>query len=245
VNATETDASAPRVALAQALDLGATAQATVPGFYAWAVTVAPAAFAKGSAGVAMVAAALGLLLVLVAPLFERRWVSLGRVMSIWGLILTSLFVWVLAPAHTEALGRSDMVRGIAGMFGWALFALAHVAPALPRRERAADELSRRLSPRGDSGRVDAIILGAAIVVAVLLQCIGWHAEEAERSVLVRLVSLAAGVIIVSASASVVVSRHAPQKALSGRRRAKRAILPLVLFGLWVLTGTAYALVLRR
>jgi hypothetical protein len=229
----------------RAWDLGATAQATVPGFYAWAVTVAPAAFGKGSPAVAEAAAAIGLALVFLAPICERRWASVGRVMSIWGLVTTSLLVWVLAPGHAEGSGHSDTLRSIAGMFGWALFALAHVAPALPGRERASDDLSRRLTPRGERGRSDAGILGVAIAIAVLLQCIGWQAEEAETRVLVRLVSLAAGVMVVGASASIVVSRHAPQRALSAPRRVKRAALPLVLLGLWVLAGAVYVLALRR
>src|SRR5580692_5377049 len=54
--------------LARFLGLGATAQATVPGVYAWAVTVAPAAFVRGAPNVSRGAAVLGVFLLGLAPL---------------------------------------------------------------------------------------------------------------------------------------------------------------------------------
>jgi hypothetical protein len=247
-----------RPTLARITDLGATAQATVPGFYAWLVTVAPVAFGRGAPVLSRLAAIVGLALLFQAPFVERRWKAAARVMSIWGLVATSLLVWVLAPAgygggtspallspgKGVAWTRSDPVRTIAGVIGWALFALASISPALPRREVALDELSRRLQPRGDSGWVDAFVLGFAIVLAVLLQGVGWQAEEAERAVLVRLVSLGAGVMIVGASASIVVARHGVRRPLTPNRRVKRAVLPLVILGLWAAGGVIHALVGR-
>jgi hypothetical protein len=225
--------------LARVMDLGATAQATVPGFYAWVVTVAPIAFGRGAQSVSKGAALIGLVLLLLAPVCERRWPSAGRVMSIWGLVTTSLLVWVLATSGSLVPMRWDPLRTVAGLIGWALFALASVAPALPPRELAKEGLSRRLERRGDSGRVDALIVGAAILLAASLQCVGWGAEEPERAVLVRLVSLGAGVMLVGASASIVVGRHAPRKKLAPAKRAKRALVPLVLLGLWVAAAALY------
>jgi len=220
-------------------------QATVPGFYAWSVTVAPAAFGRGAPVVSGVAAVSGLALLLSAPFIERRWPSVARVVSIWGLVATSLLVWVLAPSSWITPPRPDLVRSIAGMIGWALFALAEVAPALPRRERAKSELSRRLIRRGDSGRADAIVLGVAIFLALLLQGIGWQAEQPERAVLVRLVGLGAGVMVVGASGSIVIARHSARTSTRPPGRARRALLPLALFGLWAAAGAVYELAVRR
>jgi hypothetical protein len=239
-----TDAVRGPGGLARVVDLGASAQATVPGLYAWLVTVAPSAFGRGGQVGSKCAAALGVTLLLLAPLCERRWPSAGRVLSIWGLVATSLIVWILAASGSTPM-RWDPLRSVAGMIGWALFALASVAPALPPRELAKDDRSRRLERRGDSGRVDALIVGVAIALAAGLQCIGWQAEEPERAVLVRLVSLGAGVLLVGASASVVVGRHAARMVLPPRKRAKRATLPLVLLGLWAAAGALYELVTER
>jgi len=118
-------------ALDRIVDLGAAAQAAIPGLYAWGVTVAPAAWSRGSPWSAQAAAVLGLLSLGAAPFVERWSPSMARVVSVWGLVTTSGLVWVLVPASL-APGRLDPLRGIAGMFGWGLFALATAAPALRR-----------------------------------------------------------------------------------------------------------------
>jgi hypothetical protein len=234
----------PPGALARLKDLGATGQATVPGIYAWAITVAPPAFARGAPRLSRGAAVLGVLLLALAPLLERRRPAAARVVSIWGLVATSLLVWVLAPAASSAPARPDPVRSIAGMLGWALFTLASTAPALPRQGRTV-VAARALQPRGDSGHIDAAILLVGIALAAVLQSVGWHTDEPERAVLTRLVALASSVVILGASASVVVLRHTSHPTLPPVQRAKRAVLPLVLFGLWAAGGAIYALALRR
>jgi hypothetical protein len=55
------------------------------------------------------------------------------------------------------------------------------------------------------------------------------------------VGLSAGLMIVGASGSVVVFRHAAYRPLPARQRAKRAVLPLVLLALWIVGGAVYAL----
>jgi hypothetical protein len=228
------------------LDMGATAQATVPGAYAWAVTVAPAAFARASPFVSRAAAVCGLCMLALAPVIERRKPALARIVSVWGLVATSLFVWVLAPASFLMPTHADAVREIAGMIGWALFALASSAPALPRHLRGAPSPSvGRLRRRGDSGRVDALILGIGIALAALLQSVGWQTDGPERALLVRLVALCAGVMIVGTASSLVAARHLTRKPDSTDRRVKRAIVPLVLFGLLAVSGAVYTLALAR
>jgi hypothetical protein len=234
-------------ALARVTGLGATAQATVPGLYAWAVTVAPPAFARAAPEVSKVSAVLGALLLVLAPALEAKRPTAARLVSIWGLVVTSLVVWVLAPAAWTTPAHLDPVRSIAGMLGWALFAVASVVPAVPRgtKEGGAPSghraPSRPLNRRGDSGRIDAAIVIFGIGLAALLQVVGWRAEEPERAILTRLVGLSAGLMIVGASGSVVVFRHTAHRPLPARQRAKRAVLPLVLLALWIVGGAVYAL----
>jgi hypothetical protein len=228
--------------------LGATAQAMVPCVYAWAVSVAPAAFVRGAPTASKGAAVLGVLLVGLAPLLEARAPSVARIVSIWGLVTTSLVVWVLAPGAWTKPASPDPLRGVLGMLGWGLFALATASPALPRPRSAGGaglSLSRHLKPRADSGNVDAVILAAGLLLAALPQAVGWRADVPERAVLVRLAGLSASVLIVGAASSLVVLRHTPHRTLSAGRRAKRAALPLALFGLWVAAGAVYALTLGR
>ena len=51
-------------------ELGASAQAAIPGLYAWAITVAPAAWSRGAPLVAKVAAIIGVVALVTAPLVE-------------------------------------------------------------------------------------------------------------------------------------------------------------------------------
>jgi hypothetical protein len=57
-------------ALAKLSLIGASAQAAIPGLYAWAITVAPAAFTRGSPLLAKVASVVGLVALTTAPLGE-------------------------------------------------------------------------------------------------------------------------------------------------------------------------------
>jgi hypothetical protein len=197
---------------------------------------------------------IGILAILIAPFCEPKWARFARPLSVWGLVATSLVVWILAPSAASSFswrvawklsGRPDPLWSFATMAGWALFAIAHVAPALPRREPTREEGSRRLIARGGSERADGLILAVGMIVAAALQCIGWGVEEPERAILIRLVALFAGVMVIGASTTIVLARHAPRKTLPAVKRAKRAVLPLVLFGLWVVAGAVLELAPRR
>src|SRR6185295_7038374 len=51
-------------------ELGASAQAAIPGLYAWAITVAPAAWSRGAPLFAKVAACMGVLALVTSPFVE-------------------------------------------------------------------------------------------------------------------------------------------------------------------------------
>ena len=55
---------------ARVAEIGASAQAAIPGLYAWAITVAPAAWSRGAPLLAKVAAVVGVLALVTAPLVE-------------------------------------------------------------------------------------------------------------------------------------------------------------------------------
>src|SRR3954452_24118179 len=89
---------ARRRVLERVASLGASAQAAIPGLYAWAITVAPAAWSRGAPLFAKGAAVVGLLAIATAPLVERappsplrpwtgpKW---ARIWSVWGFVLSS------------------------------------------------------------------------------------------------------------------------------------------------------------
>jgi hypothetical protein len=220
--------------------LGAAAQATVPGVYAWGVTVAPAAWAHGSSVVAKVASILGLLALAGGVVGERRWGGTARVASLWGFVLACALAWSATPAAFAPL-RIDAPRGIAGMIGWGLFALASAAPALQGRreeERITDE--QPLRPRKGLARGDALYLAFGALAAGLLQLLGWHVATPERALLVRFVGLAAGLGIIGAATEVALARHRKRAAPPTMRRLRRAMYLLVALGILGMTGLLFA-----
>jgi len=220
--------------------LGAAAQATVPGVYAWGVTVAPAAWAHGSSAVAKVASILALLALAAGVVGEKRWGGTARVASLWGFVLACALAWSATPAAFAPL-RIDAPRGVAGMIGWGLFALASAAPALQGRreeERITDE--QPLRPRKGLARGDALYLAFGALAAGLLQLFGWHVATPERALLVRFVGLAAGLGIIGATTEIALTRHRKRVARPTMRRLRRAMFLLVALGLLGMTGLLFA-----
>jgi hypothetical protein len=219
--------------------LGATAQAAIPGLYAWGVTVVPAAWSRGAPWLSQLAALLGLFALGIAPLIER-WSSNGaRIVSVWGLVTTSGLVWVLAPASL-APGKLDALWAVAGMVGWGLFALATAAPALQRMEPVVSPVGLPLRPRATLPRGDLAYLTLGVLLAAGLQVVGWRAMAAERALLVRMVALLQGLAVIGAATAAAISRHTRRPPASSRRRLRRALLWIVLFGLMAV-GAAFLL----
>lgn len=225
--------------------MSAGAQASVPAIYAWGVTVAPAAWSRGAPLLAKVAAigALGALAVAVAG--ERRWGARARVGALWGFVLASAVAWSAAPGALAPL-RVDAPRAMAGMLGWALFALTFAAPtlnargALPPEEEPADP-DPPLAPRRVLARGDALYVGGSTLFAVWLQGIGWQVSSTERAILVRVVTLAAGISLLAVSTQVALARHVSRARGKPAARLRRAMPPLVALGLLALSGLLLAL----
>jgi hypothetical protein len=230
-------------------DLGSAAQASIPGLYAWAVTVAPAAWSRGATPFAKVFAVLGVLALVAALLLEHRRpedAPRARAVAVWGLSLTSAFTWLLVPGAMSTL-RLDVARGFAGMFGWALFAFACAAPPI-RRDEASDARvveGPPLRPRTRLARGDLAIMSLGAAVASILQVVGWRSGPPERAILVRLVAIACGLAILGAATGVALARHARRVPASRRERIRRALPWLTLLSTLVVARVAFFLFLGK
>jgi len=223
--------------------MGAAAQAFIPGAYAWGVTVLPAALSRGGSAVSKVTAVIAFAALAFGVPFERRpgWGTRARLVSFWGFVLASAITWAATPTALLPL-RIDAPRGIAGMLGWALYALVSAAPALGGRreaERVVDEEPLPARKRLSGGDMAYVVMGT--VVAASLQLVGWRVAGAERSLLVRFISLAAGVAVVGAATQIALARHAGRTVRSTRRRIRRSVVSIVVFGILVLSGVIFAL----
>lgn len=234
--------------LARFAAIGAAAQASVPGLYAWTVTVAPVAWSRGAHWVAKTAAIAGVLSLVLGVVLEQRGAddehrARARHAAVWGLALTSAIVWLMTPAALAPL-RFDAPRGIAGLLGWGLFAFVSAAPAL--RQSALPETrlidAPALAPRNVVRRGDVIYIGIAVVAALALQAIGWRTEVPERALLVRLVTIAAGLALIGAATQVSLARHERRGRARTPQRLRGALPWLVL--LVLLAAGAFALALR-
>jgi hypothetical protein len=223
--------------------MGAAAQAFIPGAYAWGVTVLPAALSRSGSIISKVAAFVALAALAFGVQFERHrgWGTRARFVSFWGFVLASAITWAATPTALLPL-RIDAPRGIAGMLGWALYALVSAAPALGGRreaERVVDEDPLPARRRLSGGDMAYVVV--ASVVAAALQLVGWRVGGAERALLVRFISLAAGVAVVGAATQIALARHAGRTVRSARRRIRRSVVAIVVFGILVLSGVIFAL----
>jgi hypothetical protein len=230
-------------------NLGSAAQASIPGLYAWAVTVAPVAWSRGAPVASKVFALLGVLALAIALFLEHRRpheAPRARAVAVWGLSLASAVTWLLVPAPLSTL-RLDVGRGFAGMLGWALFAFACAAPPV-RKDAASDARiveGPPLRPRTRLARGDIAIMSLGAVLAIALQLVGWRSGPPERAILVRLVAIASGLAIVGASASVALARHVRRIRPSRRDRLRRAFPWLALLSSLVIARVAFQLLLGK
>jgi hypothetical protein len=252
----------------QLASIGASAQAAIPGLYAWAVTVAPAAWSRGGSWPAKAASLVGVLALVTAPLVEgagpsrateedrsrrplglrtlRTWTGpfWARIWSVWGFVLSSAIVWALVPSALS-IARLDAVRGVLGMVGWALFAFASAGPSLKADPEASSRIvaGQTLKPRSELPRGDVAYVVAGIALALAMQVVGWGVAVPERAVLVRLVTIVCGVAVLSATTSIALARHAPRVPASRGLRMRRALPWVVLLAL--LLGSGVVLVSLR
>ncbi|MDP9034526.1 MAG: hypothetical protein M3O50_06935 [Myxococcota bacterium] len=184
--------------------LGTAAQASVPGLYAWGVTVAPCAWAHGAPGAAKLSAAVALSALVLGTLsggFRDRL----RVPLFWMFVLGSALAWCTAPAAVS-FSRIDTQHGLAGMLGWALFAITWCSPALRGSPGAGHLVEGDSHPMGKVPRrtMNLTVIGGSILAAIL-QAPGWGATSGERALLVRFVGVAAGLSIIGAATELAVA----------------------------------------
>lgn len=220
-------------AVANLAAAGSAAQASIPGAYAWAATVAPVAWSRGGTVVAKAAAVVALVALGAGWWGERRWGGRARVASLWAFLLSCALAWSSAPSAL-APARFDALRGVTGTFAWALFAFAWAAPAFggaADRGQVSDD--EPLAPRKRVAGRDVYFLAGSGLAAGAIQAIGWDVQGAERSLLVRFVGLAAGLAVIDTSVEVALARYGRRSPAGAAARLRAARASLVLLGVLV------------
>jgi hypothetical protein len=100
----------------------------------------------------------------------------------------------------------DTIHAVAGVLAWGFFALSWAAPPL---EMSGDE---RRFVRGEPGAADTSWRGAlatitlGVALAVGLQLVAFDAKSPESALLVRLASVAGGLVAIGAGANTALAR---------------------------------------
>jgi hypothetical protein len=220
---------------------GALGHASIPGAYAWAVTVAPLAWGRGSGSdLARIAGGAAFLCLGLGAVLEPRFGQRARYASLWGFFIACGGVWASVPALLSP-SHLDAPRQVAGTLGWGLFAFASAAPPLPRAASSAVATvdptlhAHRLSPRGEW-----LYAAAGTIIALSMQLVGLQVVSPERALLVRFVTLAAGLATIGASTELAFSRRAPRGRRSPRARLRSVFAPMVLLVILLLAGVLVA-----
>jgi hypothetical protein len=128
------------------------------------------------------------------------------------------------------------------MIGWALFAYAAAAPPIRRVEGLDVRDDPPLRPRSQVPRGDVAIVAGGVVLALLLQGLGWHVAGAERALLLRLVCVTGGLGVLGGATAIALARHTPRVRAPAKKRARIVILWLGTICLVAVAGIVYALV---
>jgi hypothetical protein len=154
-------------------------------------------------------------------------------------------VWALMPSALSA-ARLDAVRGSLGMVGWALFAFASAGPALKSDPNSPARIiaSTSMKPRSALPRGDGIYVAVGVVLALLMQGIGWGVATPERAVLVRLVTVVCGIAVIGGTTSIALARHGTRVPASRRLRLRRAVPWLVVLLLVGAAGLTFGMFVK-
>jgi hypothetical protein len=213
---------------------GRTPQAALAAVLAWSITVAPAAFARGSSGIASALGVLALAAGAGGPIVVAWRERLGRHLGISGFLTAATATWLVASAAIHP-ARLDPIRGVIGAVAWGVFALSwsdRWAAKGPREEADPDAPALQARAALPAGAVPLAVLGITTCVGYL--AIAWRVRDPDRSLLAQAVALSCAVGVLAAAAIVATGRG--KRGLGGARR----LTPQVLRRLLLLVAFAVA-----
>lgn len=190
-----------RVTLGRLAEVG---QVLVPGIYAWAVTVIPAASDRPTTSWSIVTASLAVVLLIAGAASAKRNPSLGHALGIWGFIIACVVTWLLSLPALQ-VDRLDPWRAAAGSIGWILYALGWGTPWRVGRHPEDDpraQLHPKLEPRNPPRLRTALAVAAGTIGALSCMLLAWRATESDRGLLLHGAALACSIGIISAASTI-------------------------------------------
>ena len=234
------DLSAPdRNALERALSEPGTLQRVLCASLAWGVTVAPAAFSRAGTGVAWATSILALLAALSGPALATRHRRIGRHLGITLFLFFALATWLLTPAAIDPT-RIDSVRAAIGAAAWGVFAFSWGEPwtgLAPAQRADVDPFAAPLRARATLAPLAVPIAGLGVFSALAMLIGVWQVHETSRALIAQAAAVGLSVAVVSAGATIAVSRG-KDRPKSARRVTSSVVRALLLLAIVAIAGAA-------
>lgn len=218
-----------------------TPQTMIAAVLAWAITVAPAAFAKSSSPGARLFAVLALVAGLAGPLFlaERR--RIGRHVGITAFLALSAAAWLLSQNALHPL-RMSPFRAATGSLAWAIFALSwrEVWPR-PADKAEAESQSMPLPPRSSLPILSIPILTVAVLGSLGLVFAAFRTRDVERGLVAQAIAIACSAAVLTGASTVATTLGKDRSSGSGRRFTATVVRALLFLVIVALGGALYIL----
>jgi len=219
----------------QALREPGTLQRLLCAALAWTVTVAPVGFSVFAGLPARALAVVALVSGLVGPALAVRHRQTGRHVGISLFLAASAGAWLLTSVAIDPL-RIDSVRAAIGAIAWGVYALSWGEPwtafGAPEKKSEVDPMAAPLRARATLAPYAVPIATAGVLAAMVAMVAVWQIHDPARAVIAQAIGVAVSVALVSASATVAVSRG------KDRSLADKKVTSAVVRALIVLVGVA-------
>jgi len=216
-------------------------QRVVCAAFAWAVTIAPAAFSRaggwGERSLAVACLGVGV----AGPILMPTRKKIGRQLGISAFLALATVVWLLTPSALDP-SRLDTVRAGIGAIAWGVYAFSWGEPWRFRTEAPQDDAGGVLRARSTLPPGAVPVTAAGVLAGLALIVVAWSVRDPSRALLAQAAGVGLAVAVVSASATVAIARAKARRApvTSLPREALRAVIALLV----VAMAGAALLVLR-
>ena len=211
---------------------------------AWTVTVAPVGFSVFATTSAHLLAVVALASAIVGPALAVRYRQSGRHIGISLFLAASAATWLLTPQAINP-ARADTIRAAIGAIAWGVYALSWGEPwtafGAVERKQEQDPLAAPLRARARLAPFAVPIATVGVVAAMVAMLTAWQVRDPSRAVIAQALGVAVSVALVTASATLAVSRG-KARAASDRKVTSAVVRALVLLvGVAVLGAVLLAL----
>lgn len=205
--------------------LFAVSQVLVPGAYAWAVSVVPAATSVSASPWARVPALLAFSSLVSGTFLYRDRPRAGYALGIWGFLGLSCVTWLLNADAIRA-DRLDPWRAAAATVGWLLFSLGWGTPwraGVHPEDNPRAQLYPKLEPRRPATLRTPLTVAIGAVGAAACLLLAWRATEPDRALMMHGLALGSAVALVTTSASLAIAQGQKRVELPARQRVAFAL----------------------